>query len=92
MIVIYALINPINKDIEYVGKTKNIKQRYRNHCNKDPNKETSLKRNFINPLLEKGLKPELIILDEVEPIRWHFWERYWISQCNSWGFKLLNSL
>lgn len=30
------------------------------------------------------------IIDEVSVIGWQFWEKYWISQFKSWGFKLDN--
>lgn len=30
------------------------------------------------------------IIDEVDDIKWKFWEYYWISQFITWGFKLEN--
>ena len=32
-VYIYTLEHPITKEIRYVGKTKNPKMRFHNHCN-----------------------------------------------------------
>lgn len=37
---IYTLSDPITGDIRYVGKTTNLKQRYKAHCNPSNNKHT----------------------------------------------------
>lgn len=32
----------------------------------------------------------LLVIDEVEEIKWKFWECFWISQFQTWGFNLEN--
>ena len=88
-VFIYILLHPITLDIRYVGKTKNPKQRFHNHCNKAHNPK-SHKRNWINSLREQGLKPIMQVIDKVEESEWQFWEQYWIVQLKCWGFNLVN--
>lgn len=89
IVYIYVLEDPITKNIRYVGKTKNPKMRFHNHCNKQHNVK-SHKRNWINSLKNKGLKPIMSIIDEVSENDWHFWEKYWILQLKIWGCDLTN--
>lgn len=86
---IYILIDPITKEVRYVGKSNNPKQRLRNHCNPARYRPTH-KFNWIRNLRSENLKPVLEIIDEVDVKEWKFWERYWISQFKTWGFKLVN--
>ena len=88
-VYIYTLEHPITEEIRYVGKTRNPKMRFRNHCNKLHN-EKSHKRNWINKLKKEGLKPKMKILDEVLESEWKFWERFWINQLKQWNFNLVN--
>jgi hypothetical protein len=53
----------------------------------------------INPKLRKAehkykkkgnVRPEFVIIDEVNTKDWLFWEKYWISQFITWGFALEN--
>jgi predicted GIY-YIG superfamily endonuclease len=85
---IYTLSHPITDEVRYVGKTVNPKQRKHNHTNKARDKGT-YKRNWINSLIVQGLRPKFEIIDQVDS-NWKFWERYWISQFRTWGFRLCN--
>jgi hypothetical protein len=86
---IYTLSDPMTNEVRYVGKCNNPKERYKAHLNKARDKNTH-KRNWINKLRDFGLKPTFEIIDIVPINNWHFWERYWISQFKTWGFKLMN--
>lgn len=88
-VFIYTLCHPITGEIRYVGKTKNPQMRFHNHCNKLHNEKTH-KRNWINKLRKKELKPVMDIIDEVPEDEWKQWEIYWIEQFRAWGFRLLN--
>lgn len=89
IVFIYTLEHPLTNEIRYVGKTRNPKMRFHNHCNKLHNERTH-KRNWINKLKGEGLKPIMNILDEVSEEEWKLWERYWIEQLKAWGFNLCN--
>lgn len=88
-VYIYTLEHPITNEIRYIGKTKNPKERFHNHCNRLHNEHTH-KRNWINSLRFIGLKPKMNILDEVNESEWKHWEKYWIEQFRQWGFNLVN--
>ncbi len=88
MIYIYALIDPRDNQIKYVGKTKNTKRRLYEHLCEIKSKRNNKKVNWLKCLNKLDLLPELFILDEVREQEWQFWEQYWISQCKNWGFKL----
>lgn len=89
MVYIYTLEHPITGQIRYVGKTKNLKERYKNHCNKLHNKH-SHKRNWITSLKNQKLKPIMKVIDNVDDTEWKYWEKFWIEQCRQWGFNLVN--
>lgn len=85
---IYILIDPITDLVRYIGKSNFPYKRFYNHCGyitKD------YKGNWIKSLKNKGLKPVLYIIDEVPVKEWEFWEKFYISQFKTWGFKLTNS-
>ena len=84
---IYALCDPINSNVRYIGKSNNPKKRYRTHISEHGN---YYKLSWIKSLKRKGLKPKLIIIDEVNIKDWKFWEMHYISLYLSWGFKLTN--
>lgn len=87
---IYGLVDPITNDVKYIGKANNTRKRLHTHLTKNNLVKCTYKNNWINGLLNKKLKPELIIIDEVLQSEWEFWEKYWISQFKTWGFKLTN--
>lgn len=53
---IYELIDPETNEIRYIGKTKNLKKRYRSHLYTSKLKRTH-KECWINKLLSKNKKP-----------------------------------
>jgi hypothetical protein len=89
IIYIYSLEHPLTGEVRYIGKTKNLKMRFKNHCNKLHN-EKSHKRNWINSLRKEKLRPVMKIVDEVSELDWKYWEKYWIEQFRQWGFNLVN--
>ena len=89
MINIYGLAHPITKDIRYIGKSIRTQSRYNDHL-KDNSK--THKSNWIQFLIKQGLKPILIILEEIEDCEdWQQKERDWIFKAKKDGWKLVNS-
>lgn len=86
---IYALVDPRNDTIRYVGKTVQIRVRYKQHCQPMSNSRNSYKRNWLKSLLP--LIPRIEILETV-PIGGNWVEReiFWISYCKFLGYKLTN--
>lgn len=91
-VYIYALIDPTNNQIRYIGKTVDPYNRLKHHRNPHISDTNIHKKNWINSLKSKGLNPEMFILDEIDCLdnEWIIYEQYWISQVKSWGFNLVN--
>lgn len=88
-VYIYALIDPRDNKVRYIGKANNPFNRYKNHFNSSRDKNTH-KRNWINSIRKDGFRPELLILDEVPIDKWQWWESFYISLYKTYGFNLLN--
>ena len=61
---IYTLIDPITDVVKYVGKSKTPKARYKQHINK-LDKTMTPKKIWLLGLFEKGLKPEMEIVEKI---------------------------
>jgi hypothetical protein len=59
---IYALVCPIENSVRYIGKSVDVKNRYRQHLYRLKAGEGQYKVNWIKLLKEKNLKPELKII------------------------------
>lgn len=81
-------MDPVSKQIKYVGKTDNISDVLESHLSESENK---IKRVhfWIQDLLVLGLKPIIEVIDEIET-EIESNEQYWIGQIKSWGFDLVN--
>lgn len=86
---IYILKCPITDEVRYVGKTNNPNERYKNHLNKLHGEGTH-KRNWINSLRNKGLKPIFEIIDVVDIEEWKEKEKYYIKYYRDAGCNLVN--
>ncbi len=88
---IYTLEDPVTNEIRYVGFTsRSLPNRCSKHIN-ECKKRNDYKSNWIKSILKKGLKPLIKHLDFCDKTNWQITEQYWISQFNSWGFKLTNA-
>jgi len=61
--VIYALTNPIDNNIFYIGSTKNINNRYKQHLKCLCNLEKAI---IIKNLMKNNIMPNCIILEGFE--------------------------
>lgn len=99
---IYGLRDPRTGEYRYVGIAKNPKQRLKNHLS-DARSANTARLSWLRDLIDSGLIPELIILDDVygEPIPgtnvWHpssendqDKERYWMGKLHAEGNRLTN--
>lgn len=96
---IYALINPLELRIFYIGSTQHsLEERLKNHISKaksttNQNEQLSFE---INQILDKGSKPSIIELELFEFGKYHCFdlndrEADWIKSFKSQGFQLANS-
>ena len=88
MYFIYALLDPITKQIRYIGKTDNLRERFYTHCHSF---DKTHKSNWIKKLIsETGQLPLLRILERVEENEWAEREKYWIARAKAEGYSLTN--
>ncbi len=88
---IYVLKCPTTSEVRYVGKANNPKERYHHHLSVANDKGTH-KRNWINSLRQKSLKPVFKIIKEVQIDEWKYWEKYFIKYYRDKGCKLVNMM
>lgn len=88
-VYIYSLEYP-EGNIRYIGKTIDLKQRYRRHIYDSERKTSSKKLAWIKSLLKQGLRPIMKVIDETEESQSNFWEIHYIALYKSFGFILTN--
>jgi hypothetical protein len=81
---IYCLSHPKTDEVVYIGKTKNPKSRYNDHCRKEKNYHKTNLSKWKNNLFLENLKPVFTILDEIDS-EIDYWEKYYIMLFKSWG-------
>lgn len=84
---IYALIDPISRDVRYIGAT--IKPECRLDAHMDHPRNSIMKR-WIDELKANELKPELVIIDKVDATVYDDVEVRWIKDCRAAGCILFN--
>jgi hypothetical protein len=84
---IYALVCPNSANIRYIGITKrSLNVRLSEHMKE---RHVNKRCSWIRSLKNNNLKPEIILLDEVNS-DYDFWEQHYISLFSSFGFNLVN--
>ncbi len=86
---IYALIDPRDGVIKYVGKSYDPQERLKGHL-KNCKRTVTLKNRWIAKLKSLDLKPSIQILEEVLESEWEDRERYWIKELQNQGYLLKN--
>lgn len=91
MSIIYALLDPRDRQVRYVGMTtEKAERRRRRHINVSKRRETHCAR-WVRGLIKAGFEPEIIILEEVPSVddlaqR----EIFWIGLYRKHGANLTN--
>ena len=90
---IYALTDPRDGEVHYIGVTKNVYTRLEQHVNYTSGTES--KRAWINELEQEGLSPELDVLETIEAgldvdLVAQEREKHWIFEFLKSGAPLLN--
>lgn len=91
MIKIYALVNPITKEVFYIGATKGIlKYRLSQHISESKwDGAKSKKQLLIKHLLKKNKRPLVILLKEVDIKLASEFETFYYNYYKSLGYDLL---
>jgi hypothetical protein len=86
---IYALLNPINNSVFYIGATTcSLKHRLIGHCASRHQSHTTKIASYIKEIFEQGNKPEIIHLDECCFKEASYWEDFYIGLFKSFGFPI----
>ena len=89
VIYIYGLIDPNTAEVRYIGKSIRPKERLTNHMNDVSNCHRS---HWLQSLKSKGLKPEMVILEEMDgESDWQSSERKWIQYGRDANWPLTNN-
>lgn len=89
-VFIYALKDPRDKAVRYIGKTINLMERLRGHLIE---KRESHKMRWLSQLTELGLKPEMEIIEIIlnsDDRDWQHRESFWIKRFGEIGCELTN--
>lgn len=90
---IYALADPRDHAIRYVGKADDPPARLKSHLYPSAMTRDTPKNRWLRKLLVKGLRPELVVLEEVPAEEWEAAEQEWIAKMRAaapGGRRLLN--
>lgn len=93
---IYALYDPLDGTVRYIGRTTDPKARLSQHARATewaPPSTYTLKKKleWLRSLKEKGIKPHMVILETVSAQEATELERVWIGRGLRWGWPLLNT-
>jgi len=81
---IYALLDPRNSEVRYIGKTVDIKMRIYRHCTSKKKTKSASWIKSIYPLM-----PEIVVIESVLD-DWQEAEQFWISYFRFCGANLTN--
>lgn len=87
MISIYALINPVNDQIFYIGATKNPKQRLKTH-NTISGSTNKKKLSIITDILSANKRVEMLILEECHNHEAQKLECFYMELFTFYGFTI----
>ena len=88
---IYGLADPRTGEIRYIGKTKHLlSTRLSQHISEAKKCHRTHRHHWINLLLKDGIKPLILLLEEVAESCWEEAERRHIAECRAQGMKLTN--
>ncbi len=86
---IYALKDPENGEIRYIGKANDSEKRLRSHL-RDAKRRTTPVYCWIQKLAKDGKIPKLEVLLICQKEAWPEYERILIAEYRAGGFRLLN--
>lgn len=88
---VYALIDPRDGAVRYVGCTNNPEHRIADHICEARTKETNQgKKRWILSILADGLRPVMEVLQKTDDLSWEEDESRWIQVHRETGAELLN--
>lgn len=88
---IYALIDPRDEAVRYIGKASDVRVRYQQHCCRSTlQRARTHKERWLAALDDAGHKPVVAVLAEVSEEDWSDLERAYIATARQIGYPLTN--
>jgi len=88
VVYIYALIDPRDNEVRYIGQTVNLSQRFRKHLT--DKRISSRKRAWLDELLLLGKEPIMKVIEQCNKGNAGEREQYWIADYRNLNTDLLN--
>lgn len=89
--VIYGLFCPLAGAIRYIGKSSEVEKRFKAHLYAASATGKTHRQRWMAQVIAAGLKPALVVLEEVNEAEWQVAERRWIAQALEQGWPLTNT-
>lgn len=87
---VYALVDPRDDEVKYIGLAQDPYVRYKAHANGSQNTSSNARREWVLSLRSSGLKPVMVLLEKVSVREGRQAEETWIQRCERKGARLLN--
>jgi len=85
---IYALCDPRDNRVRYIGKTNDLRARYNQHLREKANTHRT---HWIEHIKKLGMNPILTVIEQIAPDQnWEERERYWIAHYRNMYDDLTN--
>lgn len=84
---VYGLQDPLTQELRYVGATNNLQRRMVAHLSSS---RKTHKERWVRSLLDRGLKPDIFVIEEISEKDWRESERFWIAYFRYIGANLTN--
>jgi len=92
MNAIYGLLDPRTQELRYVGQTRtSLTIRLSNHLSQARRSRKNWREKWIGALLDQGLSPQIVLLEEVAREDLDQAERSWIALLREQGARLVNA-
>ncbi len=88
---IYALKDPRDNRVRYIGKTSWPSRRYSKHLSSSALLSTTHKNNWIKAVMLAGFIPQMVVLEKVSIGDWKSKEIHWIKRMRKHGVSLTNT-
>ncbi len=88
-VFIYGLVDPRTQTLRYVGKAKDPRRRYVVHLSR-AKRLRGHKEAWVESLRNAGIRPEMVVIEEVKTSEWQTAERFWIGFFRHIGVDLVN--
>jgi hypothetical protein len=86
---IYALVDPRTDEVRYIGKTKHLGRRLRDHQDESVEGKKSHRHNWIRQMLAEGHSPQMVLIESGFGEAWRERESFWIDSLRE-SCRLLN--